>query len=127
MKTINFTIHSSVCEYMLPETSSLTLLKTTVNPDDSEDYEYAFSAAEEAFQREARDLFKDILLPDLFAKAASCSGDDSYYDYIPDYADMLTQANKALGAFDTDSFEIFLNKLNEALHALNAGWATNEE
>lgn len=136
MKTINFTINSETGEYQFPEwgssipgthsSSSLILKETKFNPDNSLAYQYAFSADEETFDRRAREAF-EILLPDLFNRAVDCSGDDDYYDYLPDYVDMLTQANEAIGAFDPENFETFLNKLNEALHALKRGWATPEE
>lgn len=136
MKTVNFTINSETGEYLIPEwgyhtkntcSSELFLLDTKFNPDNSIAYQYAFSADEETFDRRAKEAFTENLLPNLFDRAVTCSGDDDYYDYLPDYVDMLTQANEALGAFDSENFETFLNKLNEALHALHKGWATPEE
>lgn len=136
MKTIEFTINSETGEYLIPEwgyhtknpsSSELTLKDTKFNHDDSIAYLYAFSADDEVFDRRTKGAFTEMLLPDLFSKAATCSGDDDYYDYLPDYVDMLTQANEALGAFDPENFETFLNNLNEALHALKKGWATPEE
>lgn len=136
MKTVNFTINSETGEYLFPEwgyhtkntcSSELFLLDTKFNHDNSIAYQYAFSADEETFDRRAREAFTENLLPNLFDRAVTCSGDDDYYDYLPDYVDMLTQANEALGAFDSENFETFLNKLNEALHALHKGWKTPEE
>ena len=136
MKTLNFTINSETGEYLIPEwgyhtkntcSSELTLFETKFNHDNSIAYQYAFSADEETFDRRAREAFTEMLLPNLFDRAVTCSGDDDYYDYLPDYVDMLTQANEALGAFDPENFETFLNKLNEALHALHKGWKTPEE
>lgn len=136
MKTLNFTINSETGEYLFPEwgyhtkntcSSELFLLDTKFNPDNSIAYQYAFSADEGTFDQRAREAFTENLLPNLFDRAVTCSGDDDYYDYLPDYVDMLTQANEALGAFDPENFETFLNKLNEALHALHKGWKTPEE
>lgn len=136
MKTLNFTINSETGEYLFPEwgyhtknicSSELSLKDTKFNHDNSIAYQYAFSADEEVFNQMAREAFTENLLPNLFDRAVTCSGDDDYYDYLPDYVDMLTQANEALGAFDPENFETFLNKLNEALHALHKGWKTPEE
>lgn len=137
MKTVNFTINSETGEYLFPEwgssipgthnSSSLSLFETKFNHDNSIAYQYTFSADEETFDLRAREAFTEMFLPNLFDRAVTCSGDDDYYDYLPDYVDMLTQANEALGAFDSENFETFLNKLNEALHALHKGWKTPEE
>lgn len=136
MKTIEFTINSETGEYPFPEwgyhtdyscSSELTLKDTKFNHDYSIAHQYAFSADEEVFNQMAKKAFTEKLLPYLFDRAVTCSGDDDYYDYLPDYVDMLTQANEALGAFDSENFETFLNKLNEALHALHKGWKTPEE
>lgn len=136
MKTVDFTINSETGEYQFPEwgyhtkntcSSELTLKETKFNHDNSIAYQYAFSADEEVFNQMAREAFTEKLLPNLFDRAVTCSGDDDYYDYLPDYVDMLIQANEALGAFDPENFETFLNKLNEALHALHKGWKTPEE
>ncbi len=136
MKTVDFTIISKTGEYQFPEwkyhteyiyPSGLTLKKSRVNHDDYIVHQYAFSADEEVFNQMAKGAFTEKLLPSLFDRAVTCSWDDDYYDYLPDYVGMLIQANEALGAFDSENFETFLNKLNEALHVLHKGWKTPEE
>lgn len=137
MKTINFTINSTCNEFQLPNHQDIfgdyqvTYLHTNELPTGEfvQHYKLEFNPDNTTEDKAFKNYFTEVVLPGFLKEVSVPTGDDSYYDYRPDYVQMLVDFNRNHHIHVTSIFDIFLDKINDALHLLNnaSGWALDNE
>jgi hypothetical protein len=128
----NFSISSATGNYHFPDYESLSgnlSIKyigyrgiPAETPDDHDTISQDYQIIYEGNQTEVlRNYLKNQVLPG-FITLALLAGDDDYYDYLPDYAQMIQQFNEMFNIYPKDDFNKFLSDTNSSLHYIGRGW-----
>lgn len=141
MKTLEFSIKSTNNEFNFPNYThpcgayKVTLEETQKVPSTDGEYGYFLQNYRvEVFPDNPYgegdvlgSYFREVIFPDFLKEVSTACGDDTFYDYRPDYADMLYQYIDQFGVMDRSIFKELMTKINDALHLISAGWATDED
>lgn len=140
MKTLKFSIHSTsnkfdFPDYIHPFKAYRVTLENTQRILGQEGY-YLQNYLVEVFPGNPHsegdvmgNYFRGVIFPDFLKEVSTACGDDPFYDYDyrPDYVDMLHQYIAQFGVMDRSIFKELMEKINDALHLINAGWATDKD
>lgn len=140
MKTLEFTIKSYTDEFHFLQYEnpngayrvSLISVQDHVDDDDNDYFLQTYQVTVKPGNILGRGdalgyYFREHLLPDFIQAVSTPCYDDEFYDYRTDYLNMIRQYLDQFGIMDRDIFEEFVSKLNQALHIIKTGWATEED
>lgn len=142
MKTLEFTIKSHTNKYNFPECEGpnmaykVSLIQVQDLTDDKgndyylQTYQVTIDPGNILGRGDALGYyFREHLMPDFIQRVSTPCYDDEFYDFRPDYVNMVRQYVDQFGIMNQDRFffKKFLSNLNQALRLIKAGWDTPED
>lgn len=124
-KTI-ITITTHVDEYTFPKTipgitAPILLSTQETNQDGDWAMVYTYSLKNFYDLEHLNFYFRNYLLEDFFIKVIKSSGDDSYCDFLPDYADMVHQFIEQTRIITEQDWEAILTSLADLCRTSHVG------